>query len=293
MRPAGRVLTADSCGLLPPKTADMQEPLRRSIVMLAPLARGFVTVTYGAGGSTHERSHDTVKRMVEQTRLNPAAHLTCVATSQNEIPEVAHEYCDPGVRQARRPARRSAGRCRYDRHAASSWFPLRRRRGRCAPEALRLLGERCGLPADVPAGELSRCRRRQPQTKGRRRRHANDHAVLFRDSFLRLPEGTRADGLTIPIVPGFMLTTDFAQAYRFCGMSGAKVPSSMAGHLDGLNDGPDKRMCFAATLAAERDAKPVDHGMANLQWCTISRTDFTCASCHILGLRPQPAQVPA
>jgi methylenetetrahydrofolate reductase (NADPH) len=110
-------------------------------------------------------------------------------------------------------------------------------------------------------------------------------------TFLRFVERARAAGITIPIVPGIMPVTNFAQACRFAGMCGATVPTSMARHFEGLDDDPDTRKLVAATLAAEQCAKLVDHGITDFHFYTLNRADLTYAICHLLGLRPQTAEV--
>jgi methylenetetrahydrofolate reductase (NADPH) len=278
----------------PPKTAEMEEQLWRSVVRLAPLAPSFVSVTYGAGGSTRERTHATVKRIIDETALKPAAHLTCVAATQDEIMEVAQSYWDAGVRHlvalrgdppagvgtAYTPhpggfayaADLVAGLKRhYDFELSVAAYP------EMHPQATSASADLDHLKRKIDAGAT----------------RAITQFFFENGTFLRFVERARAAGITIPIGPGIMPVTNFAQACRFAGMCGATVPTSMARHFDGLDDDPDTRKLVAATLAAEQCAKLVDHGITDFHFYTLNRADLSYAICHLLGLRPQPSEVTA
>jgi methylenetetrahydrofolate reductase (NADPH) len=290
-RPFHRPLSV-SFEFFPPKTAEMEEQLWRSIVRLAPLAPGFVSVTYGAGGSTRERTHSTVKRIVDETALKPAAHLTCVAATQEEILEVAQEYWDAGVRHlvALRGDPPAGVGTAYTPHAGGFAY---------AADLVTGLRKRFDFELSVaaypemhphatsPAVDLDNLKRKVDAGATR----AITQFFFENGTFLRFVERARAAGITIPIVPGIMPVTNFAQACRFAGMCGATVPTSMARHFEGLDDDPDTRKLVAATLAAEQCAKLVDHGITDFHFYTLNRADLTYAICHLLGLRPQTAEV--
>jgi methylenetetrahydrofolate reductase (NADPH) len=290
-RPLHRPLSV-SFEFFPPKTAEMEDQLWRSIVRLAPLAPSFVSVTYGAGGSTRERTHTTVKRIVDETTLKPAAHLTCVAATQDEILEVAQDYWDAGVRHlvALRGDPPAGVGTAYTPHPGGFAFAgdlvagLRRR---FDFELSVAAYPEMHPHATSPSADLDNLKRKVDAGATR----AITQFFFENGVFLRFVEKARAAGITIPIVPGIMPVSNFAQACRFAGMCGASVPTSMARHFEGLDDDPDTRKLVAATLAAEQCAKLVDHGITDFHFYTLNRADLTYAICHMLGLRPQPSEV--
>ncbi|MCU0626181.1 MAG: methylenetetrahydrofolate reductase [NAD(P)H] [Gemmatimonadaceae bacterium] len=288
-RPAGRDL-AVSFEFFPPRSAEMDEQLWRAIQRLAPLGPSYVSVTYGAGGSTRERTHATVKRLVDETPLAPAAHLTCVAASRAEILEVADQYWAAGVRhivalrgdpptgpgQAYEPHPEGFAyasdlvvglRARHDFEISVAAYPEGH------PQATSLAADVDNLKRKVDAGAT----------------RAITQFFFDNGMYFRFVDKCRAAGITVPIVPGIMPIMSYAQACRFAGMCGATIPSGMARHFEGLDDDPETRKLVAAALATEQCTKLADHGVDELHFYTLNRADLTYAICHMLGLRAQPA----
>ncbi len=293
-RPAAGRGLAVSFEFFPPKTPEMDEQLWRAIQRLAPLAPAYVSVTYGAGGSTRERTHATVKRLVDETTMAPAAHLTCVSATREEILAVADQYWEAGVRhvvalrgdppagpgQAYAPHPGGfayacdlvAGlRARHDFEVSVAAYPEGH------PQARSLADDVENLKRKVDAGAT----------------RAITQFFFDNGIYFRFVDRCRAAGIDVPIVPGIMPITNFAQATRFATACGATIPSGMARHFEGLDGDPDTRRLVAAALAAEQCTKLADHGVDELHFYTLNRADLTYAICHLLGLRPAPAAAPA
>ncbi len=277
----------------PPKTEEMEAQLWRAVERLAPLSPSFVSVTYGAGGSTRERTHATVKRILTETTLRPAAHLTCVSATREEILDVAREYWNTGVRHLvalRGDPVTGIGtqyepypggfayasdlvtglRREFDFELSVSAYP------ETHPTAGTMEAEIDNLKRKIDAGATRAITQ-----------FFFDNAI-----YLRYRDRARAAGISVPIVPGIMPVTNFAQTRRFSTMAGASVPDSMARHFDGLEDDADTRKLVAATLAAEQCTKLADEGVEDFHFYTLNRADLAYAICHILGLRAtrEPAQ---
>ena len=278
----------------PPKTDEMEAQLWRAVERLAPLAPNFVSVTYGAGGSTRERTHATVRRLLQETPLRPAAHLTCVSATRDEIIEVAREYWNTGVRHlvALRGDPAAGVGTKYEpypggfAYASDLVAGLRREFDfelsvsaypETHPAAGSMQAEIDNLKRKVDAGAT----------------RAITQFFFDNGVYLRYVERARAAGITVPIVPGIMPVTNFAQTKKFAAMCGTSVPDSMARHFDGLEDDADTRRLVAATLAAEQCTKLADEGVADFHFYTLNRADLAYAICHILGMRAtrRPAQV--
>jgi methylenetetrahydrofolate reductase (NADPH) len=270
----------------PPKTEEMEAQLWRAVERLAPLSPSFVSVTYGAGGSTRERTHATVRRILTETALKPAAHLTCVSATRDEILGVAREYWNTGVRHLvalRGDPAAGIGtayvphpngfayasdlvtglRKEFDFELSVSAYP------ETHPSAGSMEAEIDNLKRKVDAGATRAITQ-----------FFFDNAV-----YLRYRDRARAAGISVPIVPGIMPVTNFAQTRRFSAMAGATVPDSMARHFDGLEDDADTRKLVAATLAAEQCTRLADEGVEDFHFYTLNRADLAYAICHILGLR--------
>ena len=280
----------------PPKTDEMESQLWRAVERLAPLAPTFVSVTYGAGGSTRERTHATVRRLLHETSLRPAAHLTCVSATRDEIIEIAREYWNTGVRHlvALRGDPVAGIGAAYEPHPGGFAYAsdlvagLRREFDfelsvsaypETHPAAGSMANEIDNLKRKIDAGAT----------------RAITQFFFDNTVYLRYRDNAHAAGITVPIVPGIMPVTNFAQTRKFSLMAGASVPDSMARHFDGLEDDPETRKLVAATLAAEQCTKLADEGVADFHFYTLNRADLAYAICHILGLRAarEPTQVPA
>lgn len=292
-RPVSRPLSV-SFEFFPPKTAEMEDQLWGAVLRLAPLAPSFVSVTYGAGGSTRERTHHTVARMVEETNLRPAAHLTCVAAGREEIDDVADRYWEAGVRHvvALRGDPPGGVGGAYEPHPGGYAFAadlVRGLRSRHDFEVSVAAYPEVHPQAPSAAADLDNLKRKVDAGATR----AITQFFFDNDVFLRFLERARTAGITVPIVPGIMPVTNFAQASRFAALCGATVPGPMARHFEGLDDDPDTRRLVAATVAAEQCARLVDHGVTDFHFYTLNRADLAYAVCHLLGLRPRAAAAAA
>ena len=272
----------------PPKTAEMESALWESITRLAPLEPSFVSVTYGAGGSTRERTHSTLARLVRETDLKPAAHLTCVAATREEVDDVVRAYHEAGVRHivALRGDPVSGPGSAYEPHpggyaTSTALIEGIRRLGDFEvtvsaypekhPESATLDADIDVLKAKVEAGATRAI------------------TQFFFDNlhYLRYVERVRARGITIPIVPGIVPVQNFRQTASFAKKTGASVPQWLADRFEGLDDDPATRRLIAAAVAAEQVLDLVDHGVTDFHFYTMNKADLVYAICHLLGLRPQ------
>ncbi len=269
----------------PPKTEKMEETLWQSVARLAPLRPAFVSVTYGAGGTTRERTHATVVRILNETGLVPAAHLTCVGASKDEVLEVADHYWEAGIRhivalrgdppegQAYAPhpqgfafaADLVAGlKQRHDFEISVAAYP------ETHPQALSPAGDIDNLKRKVDAGAT----------------RAITQFFFDPDSYFRFMDHVGAAGISVPVVPGILPVTNFAQVAKFSAMCGAHVPDWLRDLFEGLDDDPETRRLVAATVAAEQCRALYAGGARAFHFYTLNRADLTYAICHILGLRP-------
>jgi methylenetetrahydrofolate reductase (NADPH) len=270
----------------PPRTPEMEETLWRSLKRLEPLAPRFVSVTYGAGGSTRERTHRTVRRIVEETALIPAAHLTCVGATRDEVDTVACAYWAAGVRHI--VALRGdppAGETAFTPHpggyenAAALVAGLRRIRDFEIDVA--------AYPEKHPASptvqeDLDNLKRKIDAGATR----AITQFFFDNDKYFRFIERARAAGITVPIVPGIMPVTNFRQMCRFAEVTGASVPERFGRLFEGLDDDVETRKLVAATVCAEQVQELAAGGVDEFHFYTLNRADLTYAICHILGMRP-------
>jgi methylenetetrahydrofolate reductase (NADPH) len=278
----------------PPKTAEMEQTLWTSVARLAPLKPNFVSVTYGAGGSTRERTHATIVRILEETDLKPAAHLTCVAATREEIDKVARGYWDAGVRHIvalRGDPLEGAGK-RYVPHPGGYAYTTDLIGG------LKKIGNfEISVSAypekhpDSPSIEAELDVLEKKVDAGATRAMTQfffDNAVYF-----RFMEKVRARGISVPIVPGILPVQNFKQARNFAERCGTSVPSWIARRFDGLDEDPATRKLIAAAVAAEQVLDLVDKGVREFHFYTLNRADLVYATCHLLGLRPVTAEIRA
>ena len=270
----------------PPKSAEMEETLWRSITRLAPMGPQFVSVTYGAGGSTRERTHNTVRRILGETSLVPAAHLTCVAATRGEIDQVADDYWNSGVRHL--VALRGdipGGDAPY--HPTPGGYAY-------AAELVEGLRRRHDFEVSVAAYPETHPEARSPQDDLDNLKRKIDAGAtraitqFFFDnwSYIRFVDRARKAGITVPIVPGIMPVTNFASMVRFAKTAGAAIPASFARMFEGLENDADTRKLVAATVAAEQCQQLAQAGVTEFHFYTLNRADLTYALCHMLGLRP-------
>jgi len=271
----------------PPKTPEMERGLWRAIQRLAPLGPRFVSVTYGAGGGTRRRTHATLRRILAETDLVPAAHLTCVGASRAEVDAVARDYWQAGVRHIvalRGDPPEGAGRHvpRADgyRYAADLVAGLRRvgdfeisvaAYAEAHPEAASPEADLDNLKRKIAAGAT----------------RAITQFFFDVDVYLRFVERARRAGISVPIVPGILPVTNFAQVSRFAARCGATVPAWLGRLFEGLDDDPETRKLVAATVAAEHCRQLQMAGVSEFHFYTLNRADLAYAICHILGLRPR------
>jgi methylenetetrahydrofolate reductase (NADPH) len=278
----------------PPKTEEMEQTLWASVARLAPLKPNFVSVTYGAGGSTRERTHATIVRILEETKLKPAAHLTCVAATREEIDTVARGYWDAGVRHIvalRGDPPEGAGK-RYVPHPGGYAYTTDLITG------LKKIGDfEISVSAypekhpDSPSIEAELDVLARKVDAGATRAMTQfffDNAVYFR--FL---DKARSRGISVPIVPGILPVQNFKQARNFAERCGTSMPSWIARRFDGLDEDPATRKLIAAAVAAEQVLDLVDKGVREFHFYTLNRADLVYATCHLLGLRPAAAEVRA
>ncbi len=268
----------------PPKTDKMQEALWDCVKRLEPLAPQFVSVTYGAGGGTRERTHDTVTRIARDTGLKPAAHLTCVAASRGEVDDIARRYWDEGIRHivALRGDPPEGGR--YQPHPQGYAYAADLVAGlkRVADFEISVAAYPETHPdALSPEADLDNLKRKVEAGASR----AISQYFFDVDVFLRFRDRAAAAGIAVPIVPGILPVTNFAQVVKFSAACGTGVPGWMADLFAGLDDDPDTRRLVAATVAAEQCRALVAGGVSEFHFYTLNRADLSYAICHILGVR--------
>jgi methylenetetrahydrofolate reductase (NADPH) len=266
----------------------MEKTLWEAIARLAPLEPRFVSVTYGAGGSTRERTHATVARIVKETRLKPAAHLTCVGASREEIDAVIRGYASAGVRHivalrgdppggldtpyvAPPDGYQSTSdlvgaiKANGDFEVSVATYPEKH------PQSPNLLHDIETLKRKVDAGA--------------------DRAItqFFFDNsvYFRFLDIAAAAGIDIPIVPGIVPVQNFKQTAGFAKRAGASVPAWLAERFEGLEDDPVTRRLVAAAVCAEQVIDLIDRGVTQLHFYTMNRADLVFAICHLIGVRPR------
>jgi len=284
---------AVSFEFFPPKSAELEEVLWRSIRRLEPLTPLFVSVTYGAGGTTRERTHATVKRIVDETTLVPAAHLTCVSATREEIDSVIRDYWTAGVRHIvalrgdmpnmERPYRAHPGgyastpdlirgiRAIGPFEVSVSAYPERH------PESSSLDDDLDLLKAKIDAGATRAITQFAFDTPAHFR---------FRDAAVKA-------GIRIPIVPGIMPPTNFKAAARMAERCGASVPDALRARFEGLDDDAETRKLVAAAVVAEQVEALRREGFPAFHFYTLNQADLTYAICHLIGVKPRTAAVAA
>ena len=275
----------------PPKTAEAEENLWTAIRRLEPLGPSFVSVTYGAGGSTRDRTHRTVMRMLTETTLKPAAHLTCVEASRAEVDEVISDYWASGIRHivALRgdPPGQIGGTYspRIDGYANATELTA---------------GIRAIAPFEVSVGLYPHVHPESPSIshdidvlKAKIDAGATRAITQFFydvDSFLRFMERVRKAGVTIPISPGIMPVSNYAGLKKMSGPIGIELPAWLGNLFEGLDKDPDTRRLIAGSLASEMCARLAEEGFCDFHFYTLNRADLTYAICRVLGVRETPPE---
>ena len=276
-------MTGISFEFFPPKSEAAGEKLWQDIGRLAPLGPDFVSVTYGAGGSTRDRTHACVKRMIDETTLKPAAHLTCVAASKDEVESVIDDYAAAGVRHVvalrgdmpdmgafKAPENGYAGSVELVAALAKrggfditvSAYPEKH------PESASLDSDIDLLKAKIDAGAT----------------RAITQFVFDTEAHLRFRDKLAAAGITIPVIAGIMPTTNFTGAQRMAEVCGAAVPQWLADAYEGLENDADTRKQIAASVAIDQCRQLIDEGFGHLHFYTLNQADLTFAVCRILKL---------
>jgi methylenetetrahydrofolate reductase (NADPH) len=289
LKPGGRVLHV-SFEFFPPATPEMEKTLWDSVERLAPLAPNFVSVTYGAGGSTRERTHATVRRILRETTLAPAAHLTCVGATREEIDAIVRDYYAAGVRHivALRgdpldgPGTRFAASPGGYRNGADLVAGIKR----AFPDVDVSVSAYPEKHPDSPTTEADIDTLKAKVDAGATR--AMTQFFFENDLYFRYLDRVRAKGIHIPIVPGLIPVQNFQTMTRFAARAGASVPAWLADRFQGLDHDPATRKLIAAAVAAEQAMDLFDRGVTNFHFYTMNRADLVYAICHLLGLRPMP-----
>jgi methylenetetrahydrofolate reductase (NADPH) len=269
----------------PPKSEKMEQTLWGSIKTLEPLNPRFVSVTYGAGGSTRERTHATVERILKETSLTPAAHLTCVGATRGEIDSIARDYWELGVRNivALRGDPPEAG-TKYQAHP-----------GGYRDAAELVAGLRAVAPFDISvaaypevhpdsstrAFDLENLKRKVDAGASR----AITQFFFSADCFFRFRDEAAAAGIEAEIVPGILPVSNVAQTRRFAETCGASIPHWLNGLFEGLDELPAARQLIAATVAAELCGQLYAGGVRHFHFYTLNRAELSYAICHLLGVR--------
>jgi methylenetetrahydrofolate reductase (NADPH) len=271
----------------PPKTQEAETGLWTAIKRLEPLAPAFVSVTYGAGGSTRTRTHATVKRIVEETTLKPAAHLTCVGHSKAEIADIVGAYRDCGIRhivalRGDMPGMTGPYRAHEDGYQSTpeliagiaktgdfeisvSFYPERHPDSVSHGHDIDLLKRKMDAGASRALGQFC---------------FDNDATARFRDDAAKA-------GIAIPIVPGIMPATNFAGVARMAGAAGASIPPWLARAYEGLDDDVESRRIVAAAVLADQVQLLRARGFGQFHFYTLNQANLTYAACRILGIRPK------
>jgi methylenetetrahydrofolate reductase (NADPH) len=271
----------------PPKTEKMEETLWASVKTLEPLQPRFVSVTYGAGGSTRERTHNTVVRIQQETSLNAAAHLTCVEASRGEIDEVALGYWQAGIRHvvALRgdPPEPGKGFCsRPDGYANAAELVTGLKR--VAPFEISVAAyPECHPDSPTKAADLDNLKRKIDAGADR----AITQFFFSPDCFFRFRDEAAAAGIDAELVPGILPVSNVAQTRKFAALCGAAIPPWMDRLFEGLDDLPAARQLVAATVAAELCGQLYAGGVRQFHFYTLNRAELAYAICHLLGLRPK------
>lgn len=275
----------------PPKTEKMDSKLWQSIDQLAPLKPNFVSVTYGAGGSTRERTHATVSRIIQETKLKPAAHLTCVAATKADVNEVITCYRDIGVRhivalrgdppegvgtqfephpQGYQSSVELIGGLREigDFEVTVSAYP------EVHPESANLDADLDMLQAKIDAGAS----------------RAITQFFFDNSHYYRYLEAVRARGINIPVIPGIIPIYSFAQVSKFAAQCGTYVPDWLVSRFNGLDQDPETCKLVASAVAAEQVTELADQGVRDFHFYTLNRADLVYAICRIIGAQSEEKQ---
>ncbi|MBV9202634.1 MAG: methylenetetrahydrofolate reductase [NAD(P)H] [Alphaproteobacteria bacterium] len=284
-RAAGQPPPLLSFEFFPPKTEALEQQLWTCIRRLEPLRPRFVSVTYGAGGSTQVRTHATVARLVQETSLVPAAHLTCVGASREEVNEVARRYWDAGVRHIVALRGDPPPGAAFEPHPEGYAYAADLVAG------LRRVGDFEISVAAFPETHPGALSAEADLDNLKRKLDAGATRAItqfFFDAavYLRFLDRCLAAGIDAPIVPGIMPVTNLAGLKRMSAMCGASVPAWLEYLFEGTDDDPEIRRMVAAVVTAEQVRVLQANGVDEFHFYTLNRPELTYAIAHILGVRP-------
>ncbi|WP_114856941.1 methylenetetrahydrofolate reductase [NAD(P)H] [Azospirillum brasilense] len=278
----------------PPKTEKMEQSLWQAIQRLATLGPSFVSVTYGAGGSTRERTHNTVTRIQKETGIPAAAHFTCVGATREEIDAIARTYWDAGIRhlvalRGDPPETEGGVGGRYVPHPGGYAYAADLVAGmrKVADFEISVAAYPEAHP-EAPSAQFDLDNLKRKVDAGATR--AITQFFFDNDAYFRFLDRCAAAGITVPIVPGILPITNFARAVEFAGKCGAAMPKRFAETFEGLDADPETRQLVAATMAAEQCQALQAQGIRDFHFYTLNRSDLTVAICRMLGVKArQPA----
>lgn len=270
----------------PPKTDEMEEKLWEAISKLKNLKPSFVSVTYGAGGSTRERTHHTIKRIIDETDLKPAAHLTCIAASKEEIYEILENYWKIGVRHI--------VALRGDMPASSANYQLHPHGYQYANDLVEGI-RKTGMDFEISVAGYPE---KHPEAKDlesdidnlKRKVDAGANRIITQfffdsDVYFSFVEKCRKRGINVPIVPGILPVSNVKQTKHFAKMCGAKIPQWMNKIFENLDERQETRQLIAGIVATELCRILHDGGVNDFHFYSLNRSELTSAICHVLGVR--------
>jgi len=270
----------------PPKTPAMNETLWNSIQRLAPLNPRFVSVTYGADGSTRDRTHKIVTRIIRETGLRAAPHLTCVGANQEEVQAIAQGYWDEGIRDI--VALRGdppQGVERYEPHPGGYAYGVDLVAGlRDVADFEISVAAYPEVHPEAPSAAFDLDNLKRKLDAGATR--AITQFFFDTDNYLRFRDLCAAAGITASIVPGILPINKFPQLLRFAAMCGATVPQWLHERFEGLDDDEETRRMIAANVAIDQVHRLQVEGINEFHFYTLNRAELTYAICHALGIRP-------
>lgn len=274
----------------PPKTAKMEETLWEAFALLSQLNPKFVSVTYGAGGSTRARTHEIVTKIFKRTGLQAAAHLTCIGHTKQEIAEIVQEYAREGIR-----------------HIVALRGDMPDQVGKYVPTpggyeyandlvtGLKKMGDFEISVAGYPEGHPEAINAQLDLLNLKKKVDAGADRVISQffmnpEKFLQFRDRAAAAGINVPIVPGILPITNFSKMMEFSEKCGTRVPKWMVQLFEGLDDHPKTRELVAATVASEQCRVLHEHGVRDFHFYTLNRAELTLAICHMLGMRAKKAK---
>jgi methylenetetrahydrofolate reductase (NADPH) len=285
-RPDGQAPISVSFEFFPPADAAMEDTLWKSVERLAPLAPRFVSVTYGADGSTRERTHNLVTRVQRETPLIGAPHLTCVGAARGEILDIARKYWDQGIRHL--VALRGdppQGQTVYQPHPDGFAYASDLVAGLKSIADFDIsVAAYPEMHPEAPSAQFDLGNLKRKVDAGASR--AITQFFYDTDAFLRFRDRCDAAGIQTPIVPGILPITRFPQVLRIAARCGASVPDWLKHRFDGLDDDAETRRLIAASVAIEQVQELERQGVRDFHFYTLNRAELTYAICHALGVRP-------